>query len=104
MNKNSTVFIQIQLFYCLFFSQTFTDSNLLEALTDAASRQHAALHNLPPVTAEEYYICACQRLEGYGQEFFEVKGKSSGEDATIGVSLIGVNVYYRNGREGRSYG
>lgn len=75
----------------------------MEALTDAASRQHAALHNLPPVTAEEYYICACQRLEGYGQELYAVKEKN-GDDAIIGVSLIGVSVSYPNGREGRSYG
>lgn len=75
----------------------------METLTDAASRQHAILHNLPQNTAEEYYICACQRLDGYGQESFIVKD-SSNEDAIIGVSLTGVNVTYPNGKEGRSYG
>lgn len=74
----------------------------MESLTDAASRQHATLHNIPQGTAEEYYICACQRLEGYGQEHFHVKDKN-GEDAVLGVSLTGVHVSYRNGREGRSY-
>lgn len=72
-------------------------------MTDAASRQHAVLHNLPQGTAEEYYICACQRLDGYGQETFAVKDYG-GEDVIIGVSLTGVTVTYPSGREGRSYG
>ncbi|KAI4458313.1 tyrosine-protein phosphatase [Holotrichia oblita] len=84
------------------FPKTFTEPEFLDSLTDAASRQHAALHNIPQGTAEEYYICACQRLEGYGQELFHVKDKN-GDDALIGVSLTGVHVTYKNGREGRSY-
>ncbi|KAJ8934323.1 hypothetical protein NQ314_013363 [Rhamnusium bicolor] len=81
---------------------TFTDPSLLETLTDAASRQHAALHNLPQGTAEEYYICACQRLEGYGQEVYPVKD-NEGLDALIGISLTGVYVGYPGGREGRHF-
>lgn len=61
------------------------------------------MRNLPQGTAEEYYICACQRLEGYGQEVYCVKDKH-GEDVLIGVSLIGVTVSYPSGKEGRSYG
>lgn len=75
----------------------------MESLTDAASRQHAALHNLPQGTAEEYYICVCQKLEGYGQELFQVKDHND-EDALIGVSLTGITVAYNSEREGRSYG
>lgn len=75
----------------------------MESLTDAASRQHAELHNLPQGAAEEYYICACQRLEGYGQEWYSVKDRD-GEDALIGVSLMGVTYMYPSGKEGRSYG
>lgn len=63
--------------------QVFTDPLLLETLTDAASRQHAALHNLPQGTAEEYYICACQKLDGYGQEVYTVKNHD-GLDTIIG--------------------
>ncbi|KAF5273418.1 hypothetical protein FQA39_LY07435 [Lamprigera yunnana] len=85
------------------FPKSFTDSCLLESLTEAASRQHSALHNLPQGTAEEYYICACQRLDGYGQELFNVKD-SNGDEAIIGVSLTGVSVSYPNGKEGRSFG
>ncbi|KAJ8921711.1 hypothetical protein NQ315_010621 [Exocentrus adspersus] len=73
------------------FPKTFTDPCLLETLTDAASRQHAALHSLPQGTAEEYYICACQRLEGYGQEVYSVKDHQ-GLDTLIGISLTGVYV------------
>ncbi|KAF5270426.1 hypothetical protein FQR65_LT05614 [Abscondita terminalis] len=85
------------------YFQNFTDSCLLESLTEAASRQHSVLHNLPQGTAEEYYICACQRLDGYGQELFNVKD-SNGEEVIIGVSLTGVTVSYPSGKEGRSYG
>ncbi|KAL1491998.1 hypothetical protein ABEB36_012508 [Hypothenemus hampei] len=75
------------------FPKTFTDTVLIESLTEAASRQHAALHNLPQGTAEEYYICACQKLEGYGEEEFHVKCKN-GNIAVIGMSLTGVSVNY----------
>lgn len=83
--------------------QNFTDPSLLETLTDAASRQHSALHNIPQGTAEEYYICACQKLDGYGQECFVVKERSSGDIAIIGVSLTGLTVNYQSGRAGRVY-
>ncbi|KAH1022613.1 tyrosine-protein phosphatase non-receptor type 14 [Dendroctonus ponderosae] len=73
------------------FPKTFTDPVLLESLTEAASRQHAALHNLPQSTAEEYYICACQRLDGYGDEEFHVKDKA-GNQVVIGIGLTGVAV------------
>ncbi|KAJ8977596.1 hypothetical protein NQ317_018364 [Molorchus minor] len=85
------------------FPKNFTDPALLETLTDAASRQHAALHNLPQGTAEEYYICACQRLEGYGQEIYTVKDKE-GRDALIGISLTEFFVGCAGGREGRHFG
>ncbi|CAG9764235.1 unnamed protein product [Ceutorhynchus assimilis] len=75
------------------FPKTFTDPVLLETLTEAASRQHAALHNLPQSTAEEYYICACQRLEGYGEEEFHVKDKE-GNIVIIGIGLRGVSVAF----------
>lgn len=74
----------------------------METLTDAAMRQHAALHNLPQSTSEEYYICACQKLEGYGQETFLVKDKT-GEDAIISVTLTGVTISYPSGKEGRNF-
>ncbi|XP_057669756.1 tyrosine-protein phosphatase non-receptor type 14 isoform X1 [Diorhabda carinulata] len=83
------------------FPKTFTDSSLLETLTEAASRQHAALHNLPQGTAEEYYICACQRLEGYGQEIYAVKDQE-GNDILIGICLTGVYAGYP-GKEGRHF-
>ncbi|CAH0553349.1 unnamed protein product [Brassicogethes aeneus] len=85
------------------FPKTFNDSAILEQLTEAASRQHAALHSLPQGTAEEYYISACQKLNGYGQEYYSVKDKS-GESAMIGVSLVGVTVKYVNTKELRHYG
>ncbi|XP_064212238.1 tyrosine-protein phosphatase non-receptor type 21 [Tribolium castaneum] len=85
------------------FPKSFTDPGLLESLTDAAIRQHAALHNLPQGTAEEYYICACQQLEGYGQEIYAVKDRL-GDDAIISVSLTEVSVGYAGEREGRRYG
>lgn len=75
------------------FPKAFTDPTLLESLTEAASRQHAALHDLPQGTAEEYYICACQRLDGYGQELYAVRD-SHHNDVFIGVSLTGVHVTY----------
>lgn len=65
-------------------------------------RQHAALHNLPQSTAEEYYICACQKLEGYGQEMFLVKDRS-GDDAVIAVALTGVSIAYPSGKEGKNF-
>ncbi|XP_044258039.1 tyrosine-protein phosphatase non-receptor type 21 [Tribolium madens] len=85
------------------FPKSFTDPGLLESLTDAAIRQHAALHNLSQGTAEEYYICACQQLEGYGQEIYAVKDRL-GDDAIISVSLTEVSVGYAGEREGRRYG
>ncbi|XP_023310890.1 tyrosine-protein phosphatase non-receptor type 14 isoform X2 [Anoplophora glabripennis] len=85
------------------FPKTFTDPSLLETLTEAASRQHAALHNLPQGTAEEYYICACQRLEGYGQEVYSVKD-NEGTDTLISICLTGVYIGYPGGREGRHFG
>jgi hypothetical protein len=91
------------MFTNLIVHQSFTDPALLESLTDAASRQHAALHNLPQGTAEEYYICACQQLEGYGQEIYAVKDRL-GDDAIISVSLTEVSVGYAGEREGRHYG
>lgn len=83
--------------------QTFTDSAFLETLTEAASRQHAALHNLPQGTAEEYYICACQRLDGYGQEVYSVKD-SGGREATIGICLTGLYIGNSSGRETQHFG
>ncbi|XP_066137643.1 tyrosine-protein phosphatase non-receptor type 14 [Euwallacea fornicatus] len=81
------------------FPKAFTDPITLESLTEAASRQHAALHNLPQSTAEEYYICACQKLEAYGEEEFQVKEKE-GNIVMIGIGLTGVSVTYgeRNSR------
>ncbi|CAG9838149.1 unnamed protein product [Diabrotica balteata] len=84
------------------FPKAFTDSSLLETLTEAASRQHSALHNLPQGTAEEYYICACQRLDGYGQEVYVVKDHE-GVDTLIGICLTGVYVGYPGGKEGRHF-
>lgn len=75
--------------------QTYTDPMTIESLTEAASRQHAALHNLPQSTAEEYYICACQKLEGYGEEDFNVKDKE-GRPVIIGIGLTGVSLTYRD--------
>nr|CAI5817004.1 unnamed protein product [Callosobruchus analis] len=43
------------------FPRSITDVTLLAHLTEAASRRHAALQGLPHGTAEECYICACQR-------------------------------------------
>lgn len=80
-----------------------TDPALLESLTEAASRQHALLHNLPQGTAEEYYICACQKLDGYGQEIFSVKNRKN-EDVLVGVSLTGVYVSYSDIKETKHYG
>ncbi|KAG5890416.1 hypothetical protein JTB14_017637 [Gonioctena quinquepunctata] len=84
------------------FPKSFTDPSLLENLTEAASRQHAALHNLPQATAEEYYICACQRLDGYGEEVYSVKDQN-GTDILMGISLTGVYVGYLGGKEGRQF-
>jgi hypothetical protein len=42
-------------------------------LTEAVILQHAALAGLSQGTAEEYYILAAQKLDGYGQETFEAK-------------------------------
>lgn len=75
------------------FPKRFIDPGLLESLTEAASRQHAALQNLPQGTAEEYYICLCQKLEGYGQEEYTVKNKEGGE-VVIAIGLTGVSVAY----------
>lgn len=86
-----------------YFFQTFTDSTFLETLTEAASRQHAALHNLPQGTAEEYYICACQRLDGYGQEVYAVRD-SGGLEATIGICLTGIHIGNSMCRETRHFG
>lgn len=61
------------------------------------------MHNLPQGTAEEYYICACQQLDGYGQEIYAVKDRL-GDDAMISVSLTEVSVGYAGEREGRHYG
>ncbi|CAG9858770.1 unnamed protein product [Phyllotreta striolata] len=85
------------------FPKSFTDNALLETLTEAASRQHSALHNLPQGTAEEYYICACQRLDGYGQEVYAAKDRD-GVDTLIGISLMGVYISYPGGKEGRHFG
>ncbi|XP_074033210.1 protein tyrosine phosphatase non-receptor pez isoform X1 [Leptinotarsa decemlineata] len=84
------------------FPKSFTDPSLLETLTEAASRQHAALHNLPQATAEEYYICACQRLDGYGEEVYSAKDEN-GADTLLGISLTGVYIGYPGGKEGRQF-
>lgn len=61
------------------------------------------MHNLPQGTAEEYYICACQQLEGYGQEFYAVRDRL-GDNAVISVSLPEVSVGYAGEKEGRQFG
>ncbi|KAK9884942.1 hypothetical protein WA026_009178 [Henosepilachna vigintioctopunctata] len=85
------------------FPKTFKDPGLLETLTEAAIQQHATFHNLPQGTAEEYYICACQKLEGYGQEVYSVRSTRTGEEAILGVSLIGVGVEYINAKHSRHF-
>ncbi|KAF7284273.1 hypothetical protein GWI33_022264 [Rhynchophorus ferrugineus] len=75
------------------FPKRFSEPSFLDALTEAAIRQHAALQNLPQSTAEEYYICCCQKLEGYGQEEYSVKSKD-GQEVLIGIGLTGVSVVY----------
>lgn len=94
-------FRYVKNYFCLL--QIFTDSAFLETLTEAASRQHAALHNLPQGTAEEYYICACQRLDGYGQEVYSVRN-GEGKEATIGICLNGLYIGNSMGRETRHFG
>lgn len=61
------------------------------------------MHNLPQGTAEEYYICASQQLEGYGQEFYAVRDRL-GDNAVISVSLPEVSVGYAGEKEGRQFG
>ncbi|XP_060524668.1 tyrosine-protein phosphatase non-receptor type 14 [Cylas formicarius] len=77
------------------FPKSVVDPGLLESLTEAASRQHAALLNVPQGTAEEYYICACQKLEGYGQEEFSVTNKE-GVHAILGIGLTGITATYHD--------
>lgn len=84
------------------FPKTFQDLHLLENLTDAAMRQHALLMNLPQSTAEEYYICACQKLDAYGLETFMVKERN-GDMAVLGVSLTNVTVNYHSGKDSRNF-
>ncbi|KAL3280129.1 hypothetical protein HHI36_017633 [Cryptolaemus montrouzieri] len=85
------------------FPKTFKDPAILESLTEAAIQQHSAFHNLPQGTAEEYYICACQKLDGYGQEVYSVRSGRSGEEAILGVSLIGVGVEYTHAKQSRHF-
>ncbi|XP_045482953.1 tyrosine-protein phosphatase non-receptor type 14 isoform X2 [Harmonia axyridis] len=85
------------------FPKTFKDPALLESLTEAAIQQHCALNNLPQGIAEEYYICACQKLDGYGQEVYTVKSGRTGEEAIVGVSLIGVGVEYIQAKQSRHF-
>ncbi|VEN49341.1 unnamed protein product [Callosobruchus maculatus] len=84
------------------FPRNITDATLLAHLTEAASRRHAALQGLPHGTAEECYICACQRLGGYGQETYAVKEVSSSAEAVLGICLTGV--YVSVGGESRHFG
>lgn len=75
------------------FPKDFTDPTFLENLTEAASRQHASLHNTPQAIAEEKYICACQKLNGYGQERYNVKERN-GEEVCIKVAINGIKITY----------
>lgn len=75
------------------FPKDFTDPTFLENLTEAASRQHALLHNTPQSIAEEKYICACQKLNGYGQERYNVKERN-GEEVCIKVAVNGIKISY----------
>ena len=45
----------------------------MESLTEAVIHQHAALAGLAQGTAEEFYILAAQKLDGYGIEHFAAK-------------------------------
>lgn len=64
---------------------------MLDSLTNAAIHQHSALHNLPQGTAEEHFITACQRLDGYGVECFRAYDEQNC-NVVIGISLIGIYV------------
>lgn len=55
------------------------------------THQHAALRGLPSANAEERYICACQNLEGYGQEKFIARDDQA-QIVEIGISLNGITV------------
>lgn len=84
------------------FPKSFKDTILLDQLTEAAIQQHAALHNLPQGTAEEYYICTCQKLDGYGQEIYGATTRTN-EEAIIGVSLTGVGIEYPRLKQSRQF-
>lgn len=76
---------------------------MLNSLTNAAIHQHAALHNLPPGTAEEHFITTCQHLEGYGIEQFAAHDHQDNE-IVLGISLTGISVMHMDNRPSRYYG
>lgn len=59
------------------------------ALLDEIVQAHRSLQGLDHATAELYYIQTVQRLEGYGEERFEVRD-AAGADMVLGVSVLGV--------------
>lgn len=73
------------------------------ALLDEIVNAHRSLQGLDHATAELYYIQAVQRLEGYGEERFEVRD-ASGVDMVLGVSVQGVTARHvrRSGEQDNS--
>ncbi|XP_022646474.1 tyrosine-protein phosphatase non-receptor type 21-like isoform X1 [Varroa jacobsoni] len=64
-----------------------------DQLLEEIIKAHQSLHGTPHAVAELYYLMAVQRLEGYGEELFNVKDQI-GQDVTLGVSALGVTVRY----------
>lgn len=76
------------------------------ALLDEIVNAHRSLQGLDHATAEMHYIQTVQRLEGYGEERFEVRNPSSGVDMVLGVSVQGVTArrVRRSGDQDNSLG
>lgn len=64
-----------------------------EALLEQIVQAHRSLQGVHHSLAELYYIVAVQRLEGYGEELFDVKD-ASGNEMVLGVSVEGVTARY----------
>lgn len=68
-----------------------------EVLLERIIQAHRNLQGVHHSLAELYYIIAVQRLDGYGEELFDVKD-AAGNEMVLGVSVEGVTARYTRGR------
>ncbi|GBM39059.1 Tyrosine-protein phosphatase non-receptor type 14 [Araneus ventricosus] len=66
-----------------------------EAILERVIHSHRSLQGMSQSLAEVYYIMEAQKINGYGLECFAAKD-SSGNAIILGVSLMGIYIWYLN--------